>query len=78
MPSPLASGDFREPLPFTFEIVIMADHRNHGRHKTHDTGTPESRARDDLRTAGKKQKPNEARNEQRDNKDNEPPATTGK
>lgn len=49
----------------------MADHRNQGRHNTHDTGSPQSRARDDLRTASKKPKPNEARNEKRDNKDND-------
>ena len=56
----------------------MADHRNHGRQNTHDTGTPEGRARDDLRTASKKQKPNESRNEKRDNKDNEQQATPKK
>jgi hypothetical protein len=56
----------------------MADHRNHGRHNTHDTGTPEGRARDDLRTASKKQKPNESRNEKRDNEDTEQKNSTEK
>jgi hypothetical protein len=40
------------------------DHR--GQQDTHDTGSPQARARDDLRTANKKQKPNEQRDEQRD------------
>lgn len=40
------------------------DHRS--RQDTHDTGSPQARARDDLRTANKKQKPNEERDEQRD------------
>jgi len=40
------------------------DHRS--RQDTHDTGSPEARARDDLRTANKKAKPNEERDEQRD------------
>jgi hypothetical protein len=48
----------------------MSDQRDHGRQNTHDTGTPTARARDDLRTASKKQKPNEKRDEQRDNEDN--------
>lgn len=49
----------------------MADQRTKGRQRTHDTGSPTARPRDDLRTANKKRKPNERRNEQRDNKDNE-------
>ncbi len=40
------------------------DHR--GQQNTHDTGSPQARARDDLRTANKKHKPNEQRDEQRD------------
>lgn len=40
------------------------DHRS--RQDTHDTGSPQARARDDLRTANKKEKPNEQRDEQRD------------
>lgn len=44
----------------------MADNRNHGRQDTHDTGSPQARPRDDLRTANKKHKPNEQRDEQRD------------
>jgi len=44
----------------------MSDQRNHGRQNTHDTGSPKARPRDDLRTASKKQKPNEERDEQRD------------
>lgn len=40
------------------------DHRS--RQDTHDTGSPQARARDDLRTANKKDKPNEERDEQRD------------
>jgi hypothetical protein len=59
-------------------VFTMADHRTHGRHNTHDTGAPETRARDDLRTANKKQKPNEARSEKRDNKDHEQQSTAGK
>lgn len=40
------------------------DHRS--RQDTHDTGSPQARPRDDLRTANKKPKPNEQRDEQRD------------
>lgn len=47
----------------------MADNRNQGRQDTHDTGSPQARPRDDLRTATKKQKPNEQRDEQRDNEE---------
>lgn len=50
----------------------MADNRNQGRQNTYDTGAPQSRPRDDLRTATKKDKPNEARNEQRDREDRKP------
>jgi hypothetical protein len=49
----------------------MADNRNHGRQNTHDTGSPQARARDDLRTANKKKKPNESRDEKRDKKDDQ-------
>lgn len=44
----------------------MGDQRNQGRQNTHDTGSPTSRPRDDLRTANKKPKPNEERDEARD------------
>lgn len=44
----------------------MADQRNHGRQNTHDTGSPQARPRDDLRTATKKQKPKDERDEGRD------------
>ncbi len=44
----------------------MSDHRDHGRQQTHDTGSSAARARDDLRTANKKNKPNESRDEKRD------------
>jgi len=47
----------------------MADQRDKGRQNTHDTGSQQSRPRDDLRTATKKQKPNEDRDEQRDHED---------
>ncbi len=47
----------------------MADHR--GPQNTHDTGSPTSRARDDLRTGTKKKKPNEEHDEKRDKKDDE-------
>lgn len=46
---------------------------NRGQQNTHDTGSPQARARDDLRTANKKHKPNEQRDEQRD-KDEKKPA----
>ena len=49
----------------------MADHRNKGRQQTHDTGSPEARPRDDLRTANKHRKPNEQRDEQRDKTERE-------
>jgi len=49
----------------------MADQRDKGRQNTHDTGSQQSRPRDDLRTASKKPKPNEKRDEQRDKKDDE-------
>ena len=49
----------------------MADHRDKGRQNTHDTGASSTRARDDLRTANKKHKPNEQRDEQRDKKDDQ-------
>jgi hypothetical protein len=39
---------------------------NRSPQNTHDTGSPQARARDDLRTASKKHKPNEQRDEQRD------------
>ena len=45
----------------------MGDKR--GQQNTHDTGAPTTRARDDLRTATKKDKPNEQRDERRDKKD---------
>lgn len=44
----------------------MSDKRDQGRANTHDTGAQASRARDDLRTANKKSKPNEKRDEDRD------------
>lgn len=44
----------------------MADHRDKGRQNTHDTGTAQTRPRDDLRTATKRKKPNEQRDEKRD------------
>lgn len=47
----------------------MSDNRDKGRNNTHDTGANAARARDDLRTANKKRKPNEQRDEQRDKKD---------
>lgn len=47
----------------------MSDKRDQGRANTHDTGAQQSRARDDLRTANKKQKPNEKRDEDRDRED---------
>lgn len=51
------------------------DHR--GQQNTHDTGSPQARARDDLRTANKKQKPNEQRDEQRDKEEKEPATEEG-
>jgi hypothetical protein len=42
-----------------------------GQQNTHDTGSPQARARDDLRTANKKKKPNEQRDEQRDKDEKE-------
>jgi hypothetical protein len=45
----------------------MADKR--GNQNTHDTGSASARARDDLRTASKKKKPNDQRDEGRDKKD---------
>ena len=47
----------------------MADKR--GQQNTHDTGSPTSRARDDLRTGSKKKKPKDQRDEGRDKKDDE-------
>ena len=47
----------------------MSDNRNQGRQNTYDTGSPQSRPRDDLRTANKKKKPNESRDEKRDKED---------
>ena len=44
----------------------MPDNRSQGRQATHDSGSPTSRPRDDLRTASRKNKPNESRNEKRD------------
>jgi hypothetical protein len=44
----------------------MSDHRDKGRSNTHDTGSSSTRARDDLRTANKKKKPNEKRDDVRD------------
>ncbi|MCI0705343.1 MAG: hypothetical protein L0241_30150 [Planctomycetia bacterium] len=49
----------------------MSDQRDKGRQNTHDTGSQQARPRDDLRTATKKPKPNEQRDEQRDKKDDE-------
>jgi hypothetical protein len=49
----------------------MADQRDKGRQNTHDTGSQAARPRDDLRTANKKPKPNEDRDEKRDKKDDE-------
>jgi len=49
----------------------MSDQRNKGRQNTHDTGSSKARARDDLRTANKKHKPDEQRDEQRDKKDDQ-------
>ncbi len=46
----------------------MSDER--GQQNSHDTGSPKPRPRDDLRTATKKSKPDEKRDEARDNKDN--------
>lgn len=43
-----------------------------GQQNTHDTGSPQARARDDLRTANKKKKPNEQRDEQREKEDKKP------
>ncbi len=45
----------------------MSDNRS--QQNTHDTGSSASRARDDLRTASKKQKPKDQRSEGRDKKD---------
>ena len=45
----------------------MADKR--GNQKPNDTGSPTARARDDLRTASKKDKPKDQRAEGRDKKD---------
>jgi hypothetical protein len=45
----------------------MADQRS--QQDTHDTGSSTSRARDDLRTASKKRKPQDQRAEGRDKKD---------
>lgn len=45
----------------------MTDKR--GRQDTGDSGSPTSRPRDDLRTATKKDKPNDQRAEGRDRKD---------
>jgi len=53
------------------ETSAMADKRTHGRQDTHDTGSPQARPRDDLRTASKKKKPNESRDEKRDKEDEE-------
>ena len=47
----------------------MADQRDKGRQNTHDTGANQSRPRDDLRTATKKKKPNEKRDDKRDKTD---------
>jgi hypothetical protein len=48
----------------------MGDHRNQGRQNTHDTGAPESRARDDLRTASRKRH-GDQRDDDRDRSDSE-------
>lgn len=45
----------------------MSDKRSH--QNTHDTGSSTARARDDLRTASKKKKPYDQRDEGRDKKD---------
>ncbi len=45
----------------------MSDQRS--QQDTHDTGSSSARARDDLRTASKKKKPNDKRAEGRDKKD---------
>jgi len=55
----------------------MADQRDKGRKDTHDTGSATARPRDDLRTATKKSKPNEQRDEQRDKKGQEKKKTDG-
>ena len=44
----------------------MSDRRDQNRANTHDTGRQSGRPRDDLRTASKKHKPNEKRDEDRD------------
>ena len=49
----------------------MSDKRDKGRSNTHDTGSQASRPRDDLRTANKKAKPNEKRDEDRDREETE-------
>jgi hypothetical protein len=51
----------------------MSDHRNHARQNTHDTGAPETRARDDLRTASRKRH-GDQRDDDRDRGDSEKPA----
>lgn len=48
----------------------MADHRNQGRENTHDTGAPQARSRDDLRTASHKRH-GDQRNDDRDRGDAE-------
>jgi len=48
-------------------VIAMSDKR--GQQNTHDTGSPTSRGRDDLRTATKKDKPKDQRAEGRDKKD---------
>jgi hypothetical protein len=50
----------------------MGDHRNQGRQNTHDTGAPETRARDDLRTASRKRH-GDQRDDDRDRGDAERP-----
>jgi len=48
-------------------VIAMSDNR--GQQNTHDTGSPTSRGRDDLRTASQKDKPKDQRAEGRDKKD---------
>jgi hypothetical protein len=49
------------------ETIAMSGKRS--QQPTHDSGSSNSRPRDDLRTATKKNKPNEKRDESRDKED---------
>ena len=51
----------------------MSDHRDQGRQNTHDTGAPQARPRDDLRTASRKRH-GDQRDDDRDRGDSEKPA----